>query len=487
MSGDPAGHGIKVAGEKVIIGLEVHCQINTDTKLFCGCSAALKDRKPNGNTCEICLGFPGSKPVANKRVIEFAILIAKALNCTLPKETSFSRKSYFYPDMSKNYQISQYEAPLAAGGFLELSAEGVKKRIRITRIQVEEDPARLVHVGGDITNAKYVLVDYNRSGIPLCEIVTEPDFASPQEARAFINKLASILEHLEAVDPAQEGFLRVDANISIEGHERVEVKNIGSFKDVEKALAFEIIRQRNAIRRGGNIVRETRHFDANTGVTVGLRKKETEEDYGYMFDPDLPRIELSEGWVKQLYSKMPELPDARAERLSSSFGLDKYSAEVLVYTDKALADFFEKCVKISKTSPQAIAHAIINEMLRCLNWNDVVLRESKYTPEKVAAILQMIGSGRISARVGKKIFEKLATEDVDPEKFVEESGLTKISGAGEIGKIVDGIIEKNPQAVADYKSGKQEALNFLAGQVMRATKGRVDSAITIKMLKEKLG
>ncbi len=480
MSGTPAG-------EKVIIGLEVHCQINTRTKLFCGCSTDSKEKKPNESTCEICLGFPGSKPVANKRVLEFAILIAKALNCSLPKETSFSRKSYFYPDMSKNYQITQYEAPMASEGFVELNVDGGKKKIRITRIQVEEDPARLVHVGGDITNAKYVLVDYNRSGIPLCEIVTEPDFASPQEARAFINKLASILEHLEAVDPAQEGFLRVDANISIEGNERVEVKNIGSFKDVEKALAFEVIRQRNAIRRGGKIVRETRHFDANTGVTVGLRKKETEEDYGYMFDPDLPRIELSEGWVKQLYSKMPELPDARAERLASSFGLDKYSAEVLVYTDKALADFFERCVKISITSPQAIAHAIINEMLRCLNWNDLVLRESKYTPEKVAAILKLIGSEKISARVGKKIFEKLATEDVDPEKFVEAEGLGKISGEGEIEKIVEETIARNPQPVADYKSGKQEALNFLAGQVMRTTKGRVDSALTLKILKEKLG
>jgi len=476
-----------VAGERVIIGLEVHCQINTDTKLFCGCSADLKDRKPNDNTCEICLGFPGSKPVANKKVVEFAILIAKALNCTLPKDMSFSRKSYFYPDMSKNYQITQYEAPLAAGGFLELSADGAKKRIRITRIQVEEDPARLVHVGGDITNAKYVLVDYNRSGIPLCEIVTEPDFSSPQEARAFINKLASILEHLEAVDPGQEGFLRVDANISIEGHERVEVKNIGSFKDVEKALAFEIIRQRNAIRRGGKIVRETRHFDANTGVTVGVRKKETEEDYGYIFDPDLPRIELSEGWVKQLYAKMPELPDARVERLVASFGLDRYSAEVLVFTDKALADFFEKSTKTSKAGPQAIAHAIINEMLRCLNWNDIVLRESKYTPEKVCKVLELIESGKISARVGKTIFEKLATEDIAPEKFVEESGLTKISGAGDIEKVVDEILQKNPQAAADYKAGKPEALNFLAGQVMRATKGRVDSSLTLKILKEKLG
>ena len=287
---------------QAVMGLEIHVQLNTNSKLFCSCSTKYEDKQPNEVTCPICLGFPGSKPKVNRAAIDFAILVAKALNCSINSPMFFSRKSYLYPDMPKNFQITQYEIPIAEKGILNI----VDKKIRIRRVHIEEDPGKLIHVGGSITNAKYVLVDYNRSGVPLIEIVTEPDFESTKEVRKFLTKLSSILEYLDAYDPSGEGSLRVDANISLKGGERVEVKNITGFKNVEKALNFEIIRQKNSHNMNVDITRETRHFDAQTNTTASLRKKEFEEDYGYIFEPDLTKIEIDNKWVKGLVDNMPE-------------------------------------------------------------------------------------------------------------------------------------------------------------------------------------
>ena len=467
------------------IGLEVHAQIRTKTKLFCGCSTSYEDKKPNENTCEICLGFPGTKPALNKRVMEFAIQIAKATKCEMPKETIFARKSYFYPDMSKNYQITQYDKAIATKGLMELDIGGTKKKIRIRRINVEEDPAKLAHIGGNITNAKYTLVDYNRAGMPLCEIVTEPDFETPKEARLFVSKLASILDHLGAIDPLKEGSIRVDANISLEGHERVEVKNIGGFRDLEKAINFEIIRQRGVIRRNAEIVQETRNYDAGLGVTTSLRIKEGEADYGYIAEPDLTRIELGKEWVKDVQAKMPELPDARVERLIRDKGIDAYTAEVLVYTDKALADFFEEALKEYKDA-KALANNMTANVMRCLNWNDITIRASKYTPKNVAETLKRIDDHTISPRAAKQVFEEMAMTGKTAAAIIEEKGLSKIRDEGEIEKAVEKAIAENPGAVSDFKAGKAEALNFLAGKIMQITKGKADPDAAIRILREML-
>ena len=470
---------------RVMIGLEVHVQLLTKTKLFCGCSTKYADKKPNENTCEICLGFPGSKPALNKRAVELALQIAKAIKCKIAGETIFARKSYFYPDMSKNFQITQYDRPIAEKGLVNLDIGGVKRRIRIRRINVEEDPAKLMHVGGNINTAKYTLVDYNRAGMPLCEIVTEPDFDTPKQARLFVSKLASLLEHLEAFDPLKEGSIRIDANISLEGHPRVEVKNIGGFRDLEKALNFEIIRQRSALRRNAKIVQETRNYDAGLGVTTALRTKEGEADYGYISEPDLTRIEVSREWVKELADRMPELPDARVERFIKELGIGACAAEVLVYTDKALADFFEKALK-EYPDAKALSNAMISNVMRCLNWSNITIRESKYTPENVAETLEKIDDHTISQRAAKTVFEEMATSGKSASEVIEEKGLSKIRDEKEIGEAVEKAIKENPDAVEAYKSGKKESLNFLAGKIMQATKGKADPDISIRMLKEKL-
>jgi aspartyl-tRNA(Asn)/glutamyl-tRNA(Gln) amidotransferase subunit B len=295
---------------KAVIGLEVHVQLETESKLFCGCSTGSEGAEPNGNTCPICLGFPGAKPKANRRAVEHAVKIARALDCGVQPRFYFSRKSYFYPDMPKNFQISQYEIPLALGGHLLLDG----RRIGITRVHMEEDPARLVHVGGGISSSLYTLIDHNRSGVPLVEIVTEPDLTSSREARLFLQKLSLILEHLGVYDPGREGGLRVDANVSLEGGQRVEVKNITGFRAVEDALNYEIIRQESMANMGIAVMRETRHYDAESNTTSTLRRKEQEEDYGFITEPDLVRIDVDEAWIARLESEMPELPDGRIQR-----------------------------------------------------------------------------------------------------------------------------------------------------------------------------
>ncbi|MDE1833351.1 MAG: Asp-tRNA(Asn)/Glu-tRNA(Gln) amidotransferase subunit GatB, partial [Candidatus Micrarchaeota archaeon] len=321
----------------VMIGVEVHAQLDTKSKIFCSDSTDHRNAEPNQNTCPICLGFPGSKPKLNRKVLEYGLMIGLALNSKVTDTVFFSRKTYFYPDLSKNYQITQYEAPLVTEGYLTVG----EAKIRIRRVHIEEDPAKLMYVGGDITSSEYVHMDYNRAGVPLAEIVTEPDFTSPKQVRAFLEQLSSILEHLGVYDSGKEATLRVDANISIDGGERVEVKNITGFENVEKALNYEIVRQQGLKRMEVEIQRETRHFDAEMKTTKSLRKKEYEEDYGYIFDPDLPMVTLSKGFVSSLKGRMPELPEQRSARLVKDYKISGYYADVIIYTGKPMADFYE--------------------------------------------------------------------------------------------------------------------------------------------------
>jgi aspartyl-tRNA(Asn)/glutamyl-tRNA(Gln) amidotransferase subunit B len=462
----------------VVIGLEIHTALATKSKLFCNCSTDITKAEPNTVCCPICCGFPGSKPMVNKKAIEFGIMVAKALNCRINQEFFFSRKSYFYPDMPKNYQISQFEIPLANDGYLEV----MDKKIRIRRIQFEEDPGKLIHVGGDITSAQYVLVDYNRSGIPLLEIVTEPDFTSTKEVREFLRKLSSILEHLEVYDPYREGGLRVDANISIEGGERVELKNVTGFANVEKALNYEIVRQSNLLRMGRKVERETRHFDADTGMTATLRRKEFEEDYGFILDPDLTMIELDTEWVKELEKKMPELPDQRIGRFVKEYRIPERDAKVIVYVDKALADFFEACCKLYR-KPKEVARWVVTDLLKCLNWNDITIRESKVRPETFVELLKLIEKEEITERLAKEIIKEYVPTGKSPKEIIKEKKLGKIAGK-DLEKIVEDVLKENEKAVEEYRSGREKALQFLIGQVLRKTEARADPILVGKLIKK---
>ena len=465
---------------KTIMGLELHVHLLTKSKFFCSCSTDYEGKEPNSVTCPVCLGFPGSKPKVNKKAIDFGIMVAKALNCRINPSMFFSRKSYFYPDMPKNFQISQYEIPLANEGYLEITG----KKIRIRRVHLEEDPARLQHVGGDISSAQYVLVDYNRSGMPMVEIVTEPDFNSTKEVREFLSKLTSILEHLEVYDASKEASLRVDANISMEGGERTEIKNITGFANVEKALNYEIVRQKNLVNMGMKVQRETRHFDAASRMTVSLRKKEFEEDYGYIFEPDLTRITIGREWIAALEKHMPELPDARIERFVKEYKLQEPDAKVIVYVDKALADFFEECAKIYKNkNPKTVARWIVTDLLKCLNYQNVRIRESKVKPQTFIELLKLIDAGKITERLAKEIIKEYAATGVSPAAIVERKGLTLVDNA-KLAAAVKKTIEANPQAVKDIKAGKEKAVQFLIGQVLREIKARADPAEVEKLIKE---
>lgn len=446
----------------VMIGLEIHVHLLSESKLFCSCPTDYEGKEPNTNICPIDTGFPGSKPQFNKKILEEAIMVAKALNCEIASVMFFSRKTYFYPDMPKNFQISQYEIPLASKGYLIVN----NKKIRIRRVHIEEDPAKLVHVGGDISSAQYVLVDHNRAGIPMVEIVTEPDFENTQQVREFLSKLQSILEHLEVYDASKEAALRVDANISIEGGERIEVKNITGFANVEKALNYEIVRQQNLLRMGMKIERETRHFNETTKTTTSLRKKEYEEDYGYIFEPDLPQFRISDELIKKIEKQMPELPDARVERFVKEYRLPEKQAQIIVYVDKALADFFEACVKLFN-KPEFISRWIVTDLLKVLNWNNLTIRKSKVTPKLFTELLKAMDKGEITERLGKELIKELVPTGKSVKELVKEKELPKKI---DLEAVVKEVIKENPKAVADYKAGNEKAIQFLIGQVLRKTK-----------------
>ncbi|MDI9632796.1 MAG: Asp-tRNA(Asn)/Glu-tRNA(Gln) amidotransferase subunit GatB [Methanolinea sp.] len=457
----------------VIVGLEIHCQLDTATKLFCGCSTDYRDDAPNTHVCPVCLGLPGALPVLNRRAVEYALRVAKALHCSVPEESVFARKNYFYPDLNKGFQITQYDKPLAVSGYLDIEGDDGEKRVRIARVHIEEDPGRLVHKGGS-DRPRYSLVDYNRAGIPLIEIVTEPDLRSPQEARRFLNKLRATLEYLGVFDSEKEGSLRVDANVSLEGSERVEIKNITSYKGVEKALTFEITRQKNAIRRGQKVVRETRHFVEARGVTTSARSKEMEQDYRYFPEPDLPPLRVSD-WVDGIV--LPELPDARRQRFMDQYGCSPIHARTLT-GDIRIAEFYEKVAGID---PALAATWVADTLLGELNYRDMSI--SAVPPEIFAGLLSLLKDRAITDRSGVEVLRVILDELKEtgtcetPEACVGRLGLRVISASGEEGgddpvtRAAREAIEENPQAAEDYRNGRKEALNYLVGQVMKKTRG----------------
>jgi len=454
------------------IGLEVHIQLSTKSKMFCSCSTDYRDAEPNSKTCPICLGFPGSKPRVNKKALDYGISIAHALNCEILPEMFFSRKSYLYPDLSKNFQTTQFEVPLGVKGKLIINTNNQEKTINITRIHLEEDPAKLIHIGGDITTAKYVHIDYNRSGMPLCEIVTEPDFKGPKEVREFLTKLSAILEYLGVYNSFLEGSMRVDVNVSIEGGERVEVKNMSGFTKIEKALNFEFIRQKSILRNGGKVQRETRAFDEGQGITKTLRTKEMEEDYGYIFEPDLTKIEINNEWKNEIKKNLPELPDHMAERFQEKYGLSDYQAKVIVYTGKVFSNFFEECCELFD-KPVMIAKWMITHLLKCLNYQNINIKQSKLSVEDFIKFLKMIDEGKITERLGKEIIKEITLTGEDPEEYLSKKGL-KMMNEQELEKIVKKVLYKNKKAVEDYKNGQEKSIEYLIGQVLREIKAAGD-------------
>jgi len=470
----------------VIIGLEIHCQLTTRAKLFCGCSTDYRDDPPNTHTCPTCLGLPGSLPVLNRKAVEYALKVGKALNCSIPEEAEFARKNYFYPDLPKGFQITMYDRPLAVDGYLDIEADdGMEKRVQITRVHMEEDPGRLVHVGsGD--RARYSLVDYNRSGIPLIEIVTDPDLRSPKEARRFINTLRTTLEYLGVFDGEREGGLRVDANISMEGGNRVEVKNISSYKGVEKALTFEITRQRNVLRRGLTVERETRHFLEARGVTTSARSKEEEHDYRYFPEPDLRPLRVKD-WFDQIV--LPELPAARKLKFIENYCLSPTHGATLS-GELICANFFENVLKYRPENikfNQLVATWIADTLLGELNYRDMSL--NKVPPEYFRELMEVLIKNEITDKAAVEVLRIMLDEIFhnknleDPRAIVARLNLGK-AGGSEFGPVIREVVEANPAAVKDLRGGKNEALNYLVGQAMKRTRGRADPKELARMIRE---
>jgi len=476
---------------EVVIGLEVHAELKTKTKIFCSCPTTFGG-EPNTHVCPICLGLPGTLPVFNKKVLEYAVKAGLALNCKINTYSKFDRKNYYYPDLSKNFQTSQYDLPIAKDGYLDLEVEGRTKRVRINRVHMEEDAGKLVHSGSTISSSSSSLVDYNRAGVPLIEIVSEPDISSPEEARAYMELLKSVLEYTEVSDcKMEEGSLRCDANISIrpEGSTKLgtktEIKNMNSFRALQKALEYEIQRQIQIVEDGGTIVQETRSWDEIQGITVSMRSKEEAHDYRYFPEPDLAPIIIDEKWLEKIRASIPELPQVRKKRLMENLGLSAYDAGVIT-SSRQLADFFDATVKEYGGDAKIVANWVMGELLRLLNASDQSITNSPIQPKALADLLKLVDKGTISGKIAKQVFEEMFTSGKSADTIVKEKGLVQISDEGVILSIVEKVIDANPQSVEDYKNGKEKAIGFLVGQVMRETKGKANPGLVNKLLKEKL-
>ncbi len=462
----------------VIIGLEVHVQLNKlKSKLFCCDSTHYHEDDPNTHTCPICLGLPGTLPVVNRKSVKYSIKVGLALNCKIEDETLFYRKNYYYPDLPKGFQISQYDFPLATQGHLLIKGEdGEEREIRITRAHMEEDPGRLVHAG-TIDKAAYTMVDYNRCGMPLLEVVTEPDLRSPKEARAFLDKLRSILEYLDVFDGNLEGSMRVDANISLKGGDRTEVKNISSFKGVEKALSYEITRQRNLRRRNVKVVQETRHFDEVRNITVSIRSKVGAHDYRYFPEPDLVPMRVAE-WVPKIRAELPELPDAKRQRFVAQYGLTDEHAKSLT-TEIKVANFYEAVA--AKAEPKMAAVWIADVLKGELNYRDLGIESFK--PEDMISVANMLSAGKITEDVAVQIIRTILDKGGSPEEIVKAQGLGKARDEAVAIAVREALAECQA-AIADCKNGNPKAMNFIVGQVMKKTKGRAKPAEVHKLVKE---
>lgn len=473
---------------EMMIGLEVHVELLTRTKMFCRCSTRFGD-PPNTNVCPVCLGLPGSLPRPNREAVRLAVRAALALNCQVNLSSRFDRKNYFYPDLPKGYQISQYDEPLATGGYIEI--EEPRKRIRIRRLHIEEDAGKSMHAGDDITAASYSLVDFNRSGVPLIEIVSEPDMRSPEEARQYLEKLQRILQFARVSDvKMEEGSMRVDCNVSVrpKGSDvpgvPCELKNLSSFRAVVKALSYEFERQVGLLEKGEKVVRETRHWDESKEVTAVLRAKETSEDYRYFPDPDLPRLELSPEFVDEVRNSMPELPDQIVSRYVENMGLPRYDANVLT-SSPALAEFFDKCVELG-AEPKTASNWIMGDLLGYMKAKGIPYEKIPLEPRSLVEMLVLIKDGVISGKIAKDILVKMIETGKDPRTIVKEEGLEQISDEESLARVVEQVIANNPSVVEEIKAGKEKAIAFLVGQVMKMTKGKANPAKVNIILKDKL-
>ena len=474
---------------ETVIGLEVHVQINTKTKIFCSCSTEF-GKPPNANTCPICLGMPGVLPVLNKQFLESSMKACLATHCTIAPMNRFARKNYFYPDLPKGYQISQFEEPLGVNGYINIYINGIKKRIGLTRIHMEEDAGKLIH-GANLGSPGKSYVDFNRTGVPLCEVVSEPDLRSPEEARAYLGELKAILEYTQVSDcNMEEGNLRCDANISLrpkgqkEFGTRTELKNLNSFKFVQKAVEYEVDRQARILDQGDQVIQETRLYDSDRGETFSMRSKEEAHDYRYFPDPDLVPVVLDEAWVEEIKKTIPELPEQKRERFAIEYSLPEYDAGVLT-SSRELANYFEKCTSLF-SKPKIISNWIMGDLLRELNKSNQVISECPVSPSALVNLLKLIDEDVISGNIAKSVFEEMYQTGKEPITIVDEKGLKQITDDKAIDKMVEGVLQANLSQVDEYKGGKEKVLGFLVGQVMKASKGKANPGTVNKLLKEKI-
>ncbi len=475
---------------EIVIGLEIHTELKTNSKIFCGCSTKFGSEQ-NTNVCPVCLGLPVVLPVINEKVVEFAIKAGVALNCEILPFSKFDRKNYYYPDLPKNFQTSQYDLPIAVNGHLDIEVNGETKRINITRIHMEEDAGKLVHSGATISSSDSALVDYNRTGVPLLEIVSEPDIRSAEEARAYLEKVKAILEYLDVSDcKMEEGSLRCDANISLRPHgqdalgTKAEIKNLNSFRSVQRGIEYEVIRQEEILDDGGRVIQETRTWDENKGITASMRSKEQAHDYRYLPEPDLVPIVVDPARVAEIRANLPELPDARRQRLMNDYGLSEYDAGIIT-SSKAVADYFDQSVQ-NNGDAKVVANWLMGEVSKHLNSEGITILDCPVSPKQLTELLALIEKGTISNKIAKTVFEEMWTSRKDAEVIVKEKGLVQISDSSEIVAIVESVIAANPQSVADFKAGKDKAIGFLVGQIMKQTKGRANPDMVNTLLRERL-
>ncbi|MCM3749066.1 Asp-tRNA(Asn)/Glu-tRNA(Gln) amidotransferase subunit GatB [Paenibacillus pasadenensis] len=467
---------------ETVIGLEVHVELHTASKIFCGCSTSF-GAPPNTHTCPICLGHPGVLPVLNRQAVDYAMKAAMALNCTIADVSKFDRKNYFYPDSPKAYQISQFDQPVGENGWIDIEVNGVTKRIGITRLHLEEDAGKLTHVEGGYAS----LVDFNRVGTPLVEIVSEPDLRSPEEAKAYLEKLRAIMQYCDVSDvKMEEGSLRCDANVSLRpwGQEkfgtRAELKNMNSFRGVQRGLEYEQMRQADILDSGGTVVQETRRWDDSQSKTFSMRGKEESHDYRYFPDPDLVQLHIDSEWKERVRASIPELPDARQARYTTEYGLPVYDAGVIT-SSKKLADFFEESLGYTQDA-KAVSNWIMGDLLAYLNQNNKEIDAVRITGQGLGEMIGLLEKGTISGKIAKTVFKEMLESGKLPQQIVEEQGLVQISDEGAIKGIVEKVVAANPQSVEDYRAGKEKAIGFLVGQVMKESRGKANPGLANKLL-----